>query len=176
MNIMKNMMLDCAHCAICSLWVDTTLFQDPAVSWHAHRPCLMVFLSSWYVRMAFGASSIILLSDQIPNGDFGVNSNSSIVYVILTVFKFYWVAGAKCISFHGSLVLVRAINSPWTFAVLSVWDVWSCGIAFLVLNIQISGVMWPQHAEHVYLPCLDCNRVQRLGSLFWIPATTPSVL
>jgi hypothetical protein len=33
----------------------------------------MVFLVSWYVRVAFGASSIIPLSNQIPNGDFGVN-------------------------------------------------------------------------------------------------------
>jgi hypothetical protein len=33
----------------------------------------MVFLVSWYVWMAFGASSIILLSDQIPNGDFSVD-------------------------------------------------------------------------------------------------------
>jgi hypothetical protein len=82
-------MPDRAHRAIYSLWVNTTLFQDPAVSWHAHGPCLMVFLRSWYVGMAFGASSIILLSHQIPNGDFGVSPNSSIVYVMLAVFKFY---------------------------------------------------------------------------------------
>jgi hypothetical protein len=50
---------------------------------------LMVFLRSWYVGMAFGASSIIPLSDQILNGDFGVNPNSSIAYVVLAVFKFY---------------------------------------------------------------------------------------
>jgi hypothetical protein len=49
----------------------------------------MVFLSSWYVKTAFGASSIILLSNQIPNGDFGVDPEVSIVYVMLTVFKFY---------------------------------------------------------------------------------------
>jgi hypothetical protein len=67
MNIMKSTMPDCAHCAICSLQVNTTPFQDPAISWHAHRPCLMVFLRSWYVGMAFGASSIILLSNQIKS-------------------------------------------------------------------------------------------------------------
>jgi hypothetical protein len=89
MNIMKSTTLDCAHCTICSLWVDTTPFQDPAISWHVHRLWLMVFLSSWYVRMAFGASSIILLSDQIPNGDFSINPDSSIAYVVLAVFKFY---------------------------------------------------------------------------------------
>jgi hypothetical protein len=49
----------------------------------------MVFLRSWYVRMAFGASLIILLSNQIPNGDFGVNPDSLIAYVVLAVFKFY---------------------------------------------------------------------------------------
>jgi hypothetical protein len=88
MNIMKSTVPDCAHRAICSLRVNTTPFQDPAVSWHAHGPCLMVFLSSWYVGMALGASSIILLSDQIPNGDFGVNPDDSIAYVV-AVFKFY---------------------------------------------------------------------------------------
>jgi hypothetical protein len=176
MNIMKSMAPDCAHHTICSLQVNTTQFQDPAVSWHAHRLCLMVFLRSWYVRMAFGASSIIPLSDQIPNGDFSVNPNNSITYVMLAVFKFYWVVGAKCISFHGSLVLVRAVNGPQTFAVPSAWDVRSHGIAFLVLDIQISGVMWPWCADCVYLPCLDCNQVWHLGSLFWIPATTSSVL
>jgi hypothetical protein len=87
-----------------------------------------------------------------------------------------WVVGAKYISFQGSLVLVGAVNSLQTFAVLSVWDVWSHGIAFLVLDIQISGVMWPQCTEHVYSPHLDCNQVQCLGSLFRIPAATPSVL
>jgi hypothetical protein len=87
MNIMKSTALDHAHRAICSLWVDTTLFQDPAVSWHAHRPCLMVFLRPWYVGMALGAFSIILLSNQIPNGDFGVNPDDPIAYVMLTVFK-----------------------------------------------------------------------------------------
>jgi hypothetical protein len=86
MNIMKNTMLDRVHRTICSLRVDTTLFQEPAISWHVHRPCLMAFLSSWYVRMAFGASSIIPLSDQIPNGDFGVNPDGSIAYVVLAVF------------------------------------------------------------------------------------------
>jgi hypothetical protein len=89
MNIMKSTMLDCARCAICSLRVDTTPFQDPAISWHAHGLCLMVFLRSWYVGMAFGAPSIILLSNKIPNGDFGVNPDGSIVYVVLAVFKFY---------------------------------------------------------------------------------------
>jgi hypothetical protein len=38
MNIMKSTAPDHAHCAICSPWVGTTLFQDPAVSWHAHGP------------------------------------------------------------------------------------------------------------------------------------------
>jgi hypothetical protein len=89
MNIMKSMTMDCAHCAICSLWVSTTLFQDPAISWHVHRLWLMVFLSSWYVRMAFRASLIIPLSDQIPNGDFSVNPDILIVYVMLADFKFY---------------------------------------------------------------------------------------
>jgi hypothetical protein len=89
MNIMKSTTPDHAHRAICSLWVDTTPFQDPAVSWHAHGLRLMVFLRSWYVGMAFRASYIILLSNQIPNGDFSVNPNGSIVYVVLTVFKFY---------------------------------------------------------------------------------------
>jgi hypothetical protein len=89
MNIMKSTALDHAHCAICSLRVDTTPFQDPAISWHAHGPRLMVFLRPWYVGMAFGASSIILLSDQIQDGDFGVNPDNSIVYVVLAVFKFY---------------------------------------------------------------------------------------
>jgi hypothetical protein len=50
---------------------------------------LMVFLRSWYVGMAFGASLIIPLSDQIQNGDFGVDPDSSIAYVMLAVFKFY---------------------------------------------------------------------------------------
>jgi hypothetical protein len=89
MNIMKSTAPDRAHRSICSLQVNTTLFQDIAVSWHAHGPCLMVFLRCWYVGMAFGASSIIPLSDQIPNGDFGINSNGSIMYVVLAVFKFY---------------------------------------------------------------------------------------
>jgi hypothetical protein len=89
MNIMKSMTPGCVHCAICALRVNTTLFQDPAVSGHVHRPWLMVFLSSWYVGMAFGAASVIPLSDQIPNGDFGVNPDSSITYVVLAVFKFY---------------------------------------------------------------------------------------
>jgi hypothetical protein len=82
MNIMKSMAPDCAHCAICSPQVGTTPFQDPAVSWHAHGP-------RFNVGMAFGASLIIPLSDQIPNGDFGVNPNGSIAYVVLAVFKFY---------------------------------------------------------------------------------------
>jgi hypothetical protein len=86
---MKSTAPDCTHRAICSLWVDTTPFQDPAISWHAHGPRLMVFLRSWYVRMAFGASLIIPLSDQILNGDFGVNPDDSIAYVVLAVFKFY---------------------------------------------------------------------------------------
>jgi hypothetical protein len=89
MNIMKNTTPDRAHHAICSLRVDTTPFQDPAISWHAHRLCLMAFLRSWYVGMAFGASLSIPLSNQIPNGDFGVNPDGSIVYVVLAVFKFY---------------------------------------------------------------------------------------
>jgi hypothetical protein len=89
MNIMKSTVLDCAHCTICSLRVNTTLFQDPAVSLHAHGPHLMVFSRSWYVGMAFGASSIIPLSNQIPNGDFSVNPDDSIAYVMLAVFKFY---------------------------------------------------------------------------------------
>jgi hypothetical protein len=46
---------------------------------------LMVFLRSWYVRMAFRASSIIPLSNQIPNGDFGVDPDSLIAYVVLAV-------------------------------------------------------------------------------------------
>jgi hypothetical protein len=50
---------------------------------------LVVFFRSWYVGMAFGASLIILLSDQIPNGDFSVNPDGLIVYVVLAVFKFY---------------------------------------------------------------------------------------
>jgi hypothetical protein len=86
---MKNTTPGHVDCAICSLWVDTTLFQDPAVSWHVHGPWLMVFLSSWYVRMAFRASSIIPLSDQFPSGDFGINPDVLIVYVVLAVFKFY---------------------------------------------------------------------------------------
>jgi hypothetical protein len=49
----------------------------------------MAFLSSWYVGMALRASLIILLSDQIPNGDFGVDPNILIAYVVLAVFKFY---------------------------------------------------------------------------------------
>jgi hypothetical protein len=176
MNIMKSTTPGCVHRAICALRVNTTLFQDPAGSGHVHRPWLMVFLSSWYVGMAFGVSSIIPLSNHFQNGDFSVNPNISIMYVMLAVFKFYWVAGAKCIKFHGSLVLDRAVNSPRTFVVLSVRDVRSRGIAFLVSDIRISGVMWPRRTEHVYLPRLDCNRVQHLGSLFWIPIATPSIL
>jgi hypothetical protein len=52
----------------------------------------MVFLSPWYVKMAFGASLIIPLCDQNPNGAFGVNPEvilGFIVYVMLAVFKFY---------------------------------------------------------------------------------------
>jgi hypothetical protein len=86
---MKSTAPDHGHHAICSLWVDTTSFQDPAVSCHAHRLRLMVFLRFWYVGMPFRASLIILLSNQIPNGDFGVNPDGSIVYVMLAVFKFY---------------------------------------------------------------------------------------
>jgi hypothetical protein len=81
--------LGCAHCAICSLQVNTTLFQDPAMSGHVHSLWLMAFLSSWYVGMAFGASSIIPLSNQFPNGDFSINPDVSIMYVVLAVFKFY---------------------------------------------------------------------------------------
>jgi hypothetical protein len=86
---MKSTAPDRAHHAICSPRVGTTPFQDPAVSWHAHRPHFNGLLEAWYVGMAFGASSIIPLSDQIPNGDFGVNPDGSIVYVVLAVFKFY---------------------------------------------------------------------------------------
>jgi hypothetical protein len=53
MNIMKSTAPDHAHCTICSLWVDTTPFQDPAVSWHAHGPCLMVFFEVLVCRDGF---------------------------------------------------------------------------------------------------------------------------
>jgi hypothetical protein len=49
----------------------------------------MVLLSSWYVKTAFGASLIILLSDKIQNGDFGIDPKVLITYVVLTAFKFY---------------------------------------------------------------------------------------
>jgi hypothetical protein len=70
---MINTIPDRAYDTICPPRVDITLFQDPTVSWHVLGLYFMVFLVSWYVWMAFGASSIIPLSNQFPNGDFGIN-------------------------------------------------------------------------------------------------------
>jgi hypothetical protein len=56
------------------------------------------------------------------------------------------------------------MNSPWNFAVLSVQDVWSCGIAFLVSDIQISGVMVPQRKSVTVILCIKIA-IYRPGQL-----------
>lgn len=58
-------------------------------------------------------------------------------YVVLAVFMFNWITEAKLISFHGLLVIGRAVTGPRTFAVPSVQDVQSRDIAFLVPDTRI---------------------------------------
>jgi hypothetical protein len=62
----------------------TSLTSTNDVPWR-----VTVNLTRNSLTVPFGASSIIVLSDQIPNGDFGVNPDGLIAYVVLAVFKFY---------------------------------------------------------------------------------------